>query len=69
MDDFDGGVDDIDLANDTDDETGDEGTSVDVASTDLYDREGIESADDTGLIAGEELITNAELLKGLSGRG
>ncbi|MGB8266635.1 MAG: hypothetical protein WCE44_09960 [Candidatus Velthaea sp.] len=33
---------------------------------DVYDREGIESADDTGLIAGEELITNAQILQGLN---
>jgi hypothetical protein len=67
-------TDDIDDTEDEDlDDDADEDDAVDDVDeaghepAALYDR-GIESADDTGLIAGEELITNAQILEGLSGK-
>ncbi len=68
-------TDDIDDVedDDLDDETEDAVDDVDEdededAPTALYERDGIESADDTGLIAGEELITNAQILQGINGK-
>jgi hypothetical protein len=72
MDDTTTDIDDIDDEIEEDDDDTDDAVD-DVDEDDggpvaLYDRDGIESADDTGLIAGEELITNAQFLQGLSGK-
>jgi len=62
---------DEDLDDEDDDDADDAVDDVDADDagvTALYDRDGIESADDTGLIAGEELITNALILEGINGK-
>jgi hypothetical protein len=59
--------DDDDLEDDTDDAV-DDVDEDDDEPTALYDPDGIESADDTGLVAGEELITNALILQGINGK-
>jgi hypothetical protein len=58
---------DEDLDDDTDDAV-DDVDEDDDEPTALYDTGGIESADDTGLIAGEELTTNALILQGINGK-
>jgi len=60
-------VEDEDLDDDTDDAV-DDVDEDDDDPTARYERDGIESADDTGLIAGEELITNAQILQGINGK-
>jgi hypothetical protein len=60
-------VEDEDLDDDADDAVDDVDEADDEPSA-LYERDGIESADDTGLIAGEELITNAQILQGINGK-
>jgi len=55
---------------DPDDDNDNDG-AVDAAGAEpvaLYDRDAIESADDTGLIASEELTANALILQGINGK-
>jgi len=62
---------DEDLDDEDDDDTDDAVDDVDEdddGAAARSDRDGIESADDTGLIAGEQLITNALILEGINGK-
>jgi hypothetical protein len=63
--------DDDDEVDPDDDNDNDNDGAVDAAGAEpvaLYDRDAIESADDTGLIASEELTANALILQGINGK-